>query len=397
MGKSRRGFFIGKNRKTAVIAAVSAILIITAVVYGDVSSKQSEIKFINNMKTGSVDVMIELYEITENGEKLIRPDKIMGNRKISCVPRVTNLRAESYVRVKTDIKMDRDVPESLTPESIYGLNTDWIKRGEYFYYKRVMRPMESADIFAGIQIPEVWKEDTASGFTLQLTVDAIQATNFSPDFDSAAPWGKVQIQKSKETDNTVYRAAVPAVVNNMTFTSASGLESSTEDLFGNFRHFMAGNSFSDTLKMENKSEKPVRLSFCTETGSAIETQAEAESDMLLEQAHLEIYCDGEQLYHGSLNTVPLYRYVELTVLEPGKSKDFDFKITLPAGLENKYSVLTDQVIWKFKAEDQITQSGDYVSMPVTQTGDEKDFTIYFAVALLALMALILVVILGRRD
>lgn len=395
MRKYKRGFFIGKINKTAVITAVVVLLLITTIVYGNVIANRSEIKFINNMKTGSVDVKIDLYEVNEKGETMLRPGQIEGDSKISCIPRVTNLREESYVRVKADIKKDKESIEPLTMESVYGLDEDWIKRGNYFYYKKIMKPMESVDIFSGIQISQEWKEDITSEFKIQLTVDAIQASNFSPDFGSVAPWGMVQIQKAKETDHIVYRTVESVTDNTMKFTSASGLESNTDDLFGNFTHFMAGNSFRDTLKMENKSKNPIKLSFCTETD--IQEKTDNEAKLLLEQTVLEIYCDEELLYHGSLNTVPLYRYKDLTVLKSGEKKNFNFKITLPAGAENMYSVLTNHVIWKFKAEKPITESNGSVDISISQTGDENDFTVYFVVALLAVMVMILLIILGRRD
>lgn len=399
MGNSRKGLFIGTNRFGTVSVTILAVLVITAVAYGAVSVKKTEIKFMNNMKTGSVDVMIELYEITEKGEEPIQPGQITGNRKISCIPRVTGLRAESYIRVKADIIMDSDTPKPLILENIYGLKADWIRRGEYFYYKNVIRPMESADIFSGIRVPEDWEENTASSFTLRFTVDAIQAENFSPDFNSAVPWGNIQIQKSKETDDIVYRTATSAVANKMTFNSTSGLESNTTDLFENFGYFMAGNCFSDTLEIENKSERSVRLSFCTDTAMHMQAgnEAEFESGELLEQAQLEICCDKELLYRGSLSTVPLYRYVELSVIEPGESKNFDFRITLPEGSKNEYSVLADQVIWKFKADEDILENEENVRISSARTGDDWDFGPYSALALLAVMVMILMMVLGRRN
>lgn len=74
---------------------------------------------------------------------------------------------------------------------IYGLGGSWVKKSDgYYYYTDILKTGESTDLFKGIQIPANFPQEAeGSAFHLDISVDAIQSQNFTPDFSSGMPWG----------------------------------------------------------------------------------------------------------------------------------------------------------------------------------------------------------------
>ena len=345
------------------------------------AAKVYEISFTNNFETGSVDVQIEQYEVLEDGsEKLIDPGVVMPNMDVSYIPRVTNLRSDSYVRVKVDIVMDKEIPQPITLDSVYNLNKDWVQRGDYFYYTKVMKTDETSDLFEGFHVPEEWLHETASGFTINLTVDAVQDDHFTPDFDSELPWGTIEIEQAKEEDNIVYGVAKQVGDSpSFEYTASKGLEASTTDLFSNFDHYMAGDVYSDTLTMKNKSDNDIVIYFRTQN----------ERDDLLDQMDLKIDCAGETIYEGNLASEALFEYEELTVIKANSSEDFDFEVKLPEKSQNYYSVLKDKVVWQFKVVE--------IRDDATQTGDDWNRMFYTIILVLAAITAIFAFMTRRKE
>jgi len=363
------------NKKRVII---SCILLLTIAGCAAFAAKVYEISFTNNIKTGSVDIQIEQYEKTEEGEQLVDAGEVMPNQDVSYIPRVTNLREDGYVRVKAEIIMDKIIPMPITLDHTYGHNEEWIRVGDYFYLTRVLETGESSDIFEGFNIPAEWTQEAASGFNIKLTADVVQADFFEPDFTSLAPWGSLEIEEAKEEDNIIYGIAKETVPSpSWNYTSAKGLESETEDLFQNFDHFMAGDSYKDTLEMKNSSKNDIKVYFKTTT---IKTD-------LLDQMQLKITCNDEIIYEGNLTTEPLNKYKELTLIKKGTAQDFEFEILLPDESQNYYSVLEDSVIWQFKV-DEIEE---------VKTGDDSNILPFIAVGIIALMIIISLVVTRRRG
>lgn len=362
----------GKVLIIGVIVAAGCISLIYAAQF-------YELSFTNKFQTGIVDVDIEQYRMTESGEVPAVPGEVHPNQDVSYIPRVTNLSADAFVRVKVDIVMDLDIPLPITLENVYGINPEWVQRGEYFYLTKVLGTGEVSDLFTGFHVPAEWENETAGSFRIKVSVDAVQAQNFEPDFGALLPWGTIDVQQAKLEENISYSTVSEKSVEHVfTYTSYNGLESETEDLFTNFDLFIAGDSFEDVLKMKNSSDSEVKLYFKTETTDS----------SLVNQMRLSITCDGEPVYSGSLASDDINDWIELTTVEKGKAEDFKFRVWLPEESDNFYTVLKDEVVWKFKC----TEMDDPV-----QTGDESGIPVLYAVVTLAAFVLMFTVLTGRRG
>jgi len=109
--------------------------------------------------------------------------------------------AASYIRAKVEfagITQDYATP-SLTLEDVAAPGAGWTydSSDEYYYYDAdttttEIDPISDADtvnFFDEVNIPTSWGNDmTNQDFTLTITVDAIQAENFTPGTDS---WGTI--------------------------------------------------------------------------------------------------------------------------------------------------------------------------------------------------------------
>lgn len=338
-----------------------------------------EISFTNNFQTGIVDIDIEQYQMTPDGEMAAVPGEVMPNQDVSYIPRVRNLEADAYVRVKVDIMMDKEVPVPITLDSVYGINPDWVQRGEYFYLTKALRTGETSDLFTGFHVPEEWENETAGSFRIKVSADAVQELNFEPDFGALLPWGSIEIQKAKQERNISYNVAKEKGEQyRFTYTSDNGLESETGDLFSNFGSFMAGDTFEDVLEMKNASGRDVKLYFRTEA---------TDSD-LIKMMKLVISCDGKTVYEGDLASEEIATWHELTVVERGKLKKLQFEVSLPDESDNFYTVLKDEVVWKFKCTE---------TEQVVQTGDNGNMTVFCMAACLAVLVILLTVLTGRKG
>lgn len=360
------------KKKSILLYIFVVVLIATgSFVYAE---KISEISFTNWFETGSVDVRIRQYEVTEKGEILSTPGQVMPNQDVSYIPRVMNLRAESYVRVKVVIQMDEETVNPISLENVLGLNKEWVQRGEYFYLTKSLKTNETSDLFSGFHVPKEWEQDTGCGFTIHVTVDALQKAHVIPDFNSIAPWGTVKIENAKQEDNIDYGIAKKKQVSPlMEYTELDGLESKTLDLFTNFNYFMAGNKYQDTLQIKNKSQRPIKLYFKTET-----------IDMdLTSQMNVKLCCDGKILYDGKLHSPSLNQYQYLITIPPKSIKDFNFEVYLPKNSKNYYSVLKDKVVWKFSCKEIGAVESN------TQTSDERNRMVFWVLMMISLMILLL--------
>lgn len=367
---------IAKKKSALLYVLVIVIVTTCSIAYAE---KISEISFTNWFETGSVDVRIRQYEVTEKGEVLSTPGQVMPNQDVSYIPRVLNLRAESYVRVKVTIQMEAEIANPITYENVLGLNKEWVQRGEYFYLTKSLKTNETSDLFRGFHVPKEWEQGTASGFTIHVTVDALQKEHVAPDFDSIVPWGTVKIEHAKQEDNIDYGIAKKKQVSHlMEYTALDGLESKTSDLFTNFNYFMAGDTYKDTLQMKNQSDGPIKLYFKTET---------MDKD-LTSKMNVKIYCDGKILYDGKLHSPSLSQYQYLTIVPSKTIKDFDFEVHLPQNSKNYYSVLKDKVIWKFSCKELGTTESN------VQTGDEGNGMLVW---MLLVIYAILMILLAKKN
>lgn len=331
-----------KKVKFMALLGISGVLF-----FGGVAYALTSVEVVNNFETGIVDISLSEYSIV-NGEETEWVDNpvIMPADKISKIPRISNQGNECYVRAKLTF---RGIPE-ISESNLYGIGENWFKADDgYYYYREVLGEGDAVDLFKGVNIPEdLPQEYEGRSFNIDIEADAVQSKNFTPSFNSPAPWGNVEILKCekegkydinyfKKPDNNGFE---------IVYQSDSGkLIKNSDDFFKNFPYMMPGDTYSDEVSIENSSSNSIKLYFRSE--------AEDESELLdkvLLTISTEIEGKREVVYEGNLRAVELSKDVILGEIGSNGTGKFKFEISVPAELNNKYSFENSYVKWVFSTE-----------------------------------------------
>ena len=240
-----------------------------------------------------------------------------------------------------------EYPDILTDENIFGLSESCIKIGDYYYYKNILNPKESADLFQGVFIPYEWDNEHAEQkLNLNIQIDAVQAEHFTPDFSSDQPWGNEEIEVCAHSGD---RSALvnPYTTMYVEFEGNSHkLVAVPKDFFSNLGQAMPGDLLNDTVTLKNTTEDEVELLFHT----ALPETLTEEQKSLLTKIELAIFLDGDKLYEGNLEAASLSSDISLGKYQSQENKEFTFSLTVPAELKNQYALADTVVRWVFSVQ-----------------------------------------------
>lgn len=336
-----------------LIRALAGILILASMGSGVYAALQNQISLSGSLWTGNVELELERPEVDT--------EAITPGQRIVYQPTVTAKGAECYVRLTINIDNQKESKEPLTIENIQPAK-GWIWKENTLYATRPLQTGETITAIEGIEIPAGWTEETASDFQIQLTADAIQAAHFTPDFQSAWPWGSVEIEEHKEEAHPEYRTARAAKPEEITYVGDGFFEVPSGDLFANFPELLPGDEASDSILIRNGTRHPITLSF-----SNIPEKKEQ-----LDEIGMRLSIGGMPFYTGTLDGEGLESERVLTELDAGESTELGYSINLPKDFENVFSLEADLLSWKLEAKEE---------RRAVQTGDE--FPLELLSALLA--------------
>lgn len=347
---------MNRKRKIAIILCSAVVTLGIGTAFGETVAS-----VVNNFNTGIVDIDLQQYEIV-NGEEVESSGvtEVMPGRQVSRIARITNEAYDCYVRAKVAFSK-----EDLSEEDLYGISEDWVRKDDgYYYYTKVLKTDESTDLFEGVSIPTDFSQELEEQrLNLDVNVDAIQSRNFNPNFNNGNPWGDVEILERKQGDYEMsqFKMNEDSNVFTVEYKGASeGLVINKDDFFSDFTTMMPGDVLEHDIELKNTGDNKIDLYFNTET---------VDDSELLDAIQLQISVDGKEIYNGSINAEELNDKIKLGNYGDGK---MSFKVTVPAELNNHYSLLDSKVKWVFSADEQepgggISQVIDKIN-PV-KTGD----------------------------
>ena len=320
---------------------IFAILLLTGAIYGLTS-----VDVTNHFETGIVDIDLEEFQIIDGREMAWEDNPtIWPGDVISKIPRVFNSGNDCYIRAKITFRGTEYLDES----DLQGIGEKWIKADDgYYYYTDILPHGENVDIFQAVSIPEELPEEAeGKTFYINIDVDAIQSKNFTPDFEVAAPWGAVEILKNEKGnyDVSTFKQSDSQSFEIVYQADAKKLTKNADDFFVNFPYLMPGDTYSDSVKLENTGSEPILLHF--------RSNAEDDSE-LLDKIRLKItsVIDGktEVFYEGSLRAAGLAKDSILGTIPADSAGEFNFEIYVPHELNNPYSISSSRVQWIFSTE-----------------------------------------------
>lgn len=395
-----------KKAVKGLTAAFAAALLGAAAVYGSFSDS---VRVDNHFSVG--DVNIELEEFQKKGSILVPYKKnqtILPGERLSKIPRITNYADPCWIRARIDYKNNNQKLEGFCDSMISGISPEWVKRGEYYYYTKVLKQRESVDLFRNVRIPNTWTE-AHSGQELGILIEAeaIQAPNFTPDFSGMSPWGNQKIMACVHEKGKASSCPSPVQKLSVEFHGeAHKLLAVPGDFFNNLGRAMPGDEFEDTVEVSNTTDQDAEIFFRTQVNSKKKEDRE-----LLKEVGLWIYMDGKPLYQGTLDSPQLSEGHSLGVFSPSKSGRLKFRLSVPKEWDNSYALRQAEVQWIFsvKEEDtketeqgqekipQNTKTEAYMAeeKPAVKTGDESAveagvlFLVCSSVAVLGILAVLI--------
>lgn len=342
-----------KKLKYCISAALIFALLATGAIY---AASMYRLSYVERFETGKVDISIQEISALKEGEDPEKQPLAEANKDLSYVPRIVNRAADCYVRAKVEINMDGDCVQPLTLENIYGLSSDWVSRGDYFYYTGILGEGENVDLFEGLHVPADWDYGDSDGFDIDVKVEAVQSANFQPDFNRELPWGAVELKAVAAASGTECVEAIPVKsVSEVEYESSGGFQCNTSDLFDEFADMMPGDAFEKTVKVKNSADGTLK--------AALSITAQ-ESDFN-EKLNLKIFSGDTEIFSGTVAEASRADGLNIAEIPKGKTGSVVFRVSLPVDADNDYAETVDNAVWNINVEevpDESVQTGDYSSV-----------------------------------
>lgn len=356
------------------------------------------LKVKNEVNTGAISIELKEYTIVD-GQELIYNDTettVLPGQIISLIPRVTNVGDSSYIRAKLSYTSEDNSLIQISDDNVDGMSENWIKKGEYWYYKNTVNSGENLDIFNSFRIPvDVPNEFQGNSIFLNIAVEAVQASNFTPDFNSQNPWNGINVEEA----NTTYHADMVQINPNAVIeydNSANLYMNVPEDFFSKLGHVVPGDIIKDEVTIKNTKKANMEYFISTEKVDGI-----SEKGMeLLEKLQLKIQSKDKVLYEGKAYKL---ENKSLGVYKPDDSAKLEFIITVPTELGNEFADLSSAIRWNFSVEEgkeEPTPEPEPEPIPepekTPQTGDTK-FKVAITTFFISTLGLIIVLVLDRKQ
>lgn len=188
-------------KRKIMLGIASIAMVLTIAIGGTLAYFTDTDSAANVITMGKVD--ISLVEKTDaTGEKEytdgltysdVQPGQVLSKKPI--VKMASNSQP-AYIRVRINMSsVDAELSRHL---SEIGLDTTgWIYVNGYYYYPYIVQPGANTTVFTKVSIPKDWGNMLVNkSFSIKITAEAVQASYFSPDFNSKTdPWHGVMIGK----------------------------------------------------------------------------------------------------------------------------------------------------------------------------------------------------------
>lgn len=348
-----------------LIAVVSCVLVCSSGICAFAAEKETSV--ISNFHTSQVRIQLNQYGADEQEwttEKAILPGQPIPMRS-----EIQNLGVDCYVRVKLLVEAEsgKEIPLSC----FQGITKDWLQKGDYLYSIKVLKSEEATEIFQAFELPSDWNQDGIAKDTIRISlhVDAIQSNHFTPDFESEAPWGNVEVVEAAEPqEGYAFREMKEGEGYCQVVVEGDEIVAIPDDFFNELGSMVPGDTLTGVIDIDNTNDYDEEL--------YLKIEPESDED-LLQKTNLRIISDeGTIFYDGALISDVLNQFHFLKKYRNGDAGYLRFEITIPKELDNTYSLKDAKMIWTFQAvhEEAVqkvepSDPGPVVRADVPKTGE----------------------------
>ena len=152
--------------------------------------------------------------------------------------------------------------------------------------------------------------------------------------------------------------------------------------FMSFTNMVPGESYQDSLVIENGSSKTYELYF-----QIVPLEQAELKDELLEKIQMTIMQDGKQIYKGNATGEPgtkdLQNIVPLGTYTPAKESTLVVELTLDGDIGLEYCDLLTQIDWKFMVKEKVDSKKDtsVTEIKPPKTGDTTNTGLWIFVVI----------------
>lgn len=340
----------GENMRKSVKILAGLLLtgvLSAAAVYASFSDR---LNVVNHIAVGDVNISISEYARKGKGEvKYSQPSEVLPGQSISKIPRIKNEALPCWIRARITYTGADGALEGLKDDNIGGIASEWVKRGEYYYYTKVLKKQETIDLFQTVSIPDDWTEEHAQQkVTVDVQADAIQAANFKPDFSAMSPWGNQVIQQCVHEQNGTLTCRKGETKLSVEFSGkAHKLVAVPDDFFTNLESAMPGDVLKDQVQISNTTDQEAEIFFQTDTTGRSEEQLK-----MLKEIRFEISQNKKLLYKGTLDAEELAKPRSLGKFKSGQKGSLEFELEIPKEWDNAYALKKTDVTWIFAVKEK---------------------------------------------
>ena len=335
-----------KQKRLAAAAAMVIVVFSAIPAVPAMAAGSYETQVPSEIQLGAVDIMLTETETDESRKEIgaTHGRLVTPGATVEDIVRITNRANDVWTRVKIGYHTEGG-ELTFTDDMISPDSSDWIQRGEYWYCTHVLEKGEAEEFIREIKIPATWSsKDAGKDFKINIRADAVQAANFTPDFQSDDPWFGTVIEAFTKKD-TVWQTNQSQAFSISFEGGAEGLVKTGDNFFSNWGHLMPGDTVSDTVKLANHYAKQVSLYFRTENAS---------EDALLKQLQICIKNGDDVIFDGKLADT-MKEELLLAKLNNGDEMQLSYTVSVPKELNNIYALENAKTTWIFRA--QLNSSG----------------------------------------
>ena len=367
------------SRRKLIAAAVLLMTVLTGTIAYAAYVYSAKVE--NRFSSGGINIEAECLQ--EKDGRLVPAGELAVvnlDSVVSYIPCITNRAEESYIRVRLEAESAGDDID-LT-KYLYSVDSRWKEAGGYMYCTEKLGCNESAELCRGFEIPAEWNYRKENRMKVRLVADAVQAKNIYPDFDSAAPWGNVAVERSEVRGQYTVRETVPVSGQGavkIVCDSSSGISVSEDRMFSEITDgaFLPGDERSGSLVIRNDRKHKVKVFF-----KAVSDSSELSQSMQLKicsrQNDRGISAGKVQsFYSGSMSDRRLAEYRLIAELDAGEEQQLDITASLPPTADNRCQLKEGAQLWYFTVSEDGT---------APDTGEPGRFGILMALAVLCAAA-----------
>lgn len=346
-----------KKKSRSMIALFLVLLLIVATVIVNAASDGS-VK--NIVRTQGVDIRVS----AEVDDSLISPGK-----DIVYKPVIENKGADSWVRFK--LTADSELPL----DNFYGLSSDWVEKGGYWYLTKPVLSKETVPTVEGFKVPDTLTDQSDTEIEVGGTYDAIQSDNFTPDFDSENPWGDVNIVESDFDGSNYLRTVATIKPITVDIGSSDDVIITSGDILS--YDLIPGDIKSNTLVIENTSSVDKKVNF---------KSISDRENVLLQNIYIGIGDSEKEIYDGALSEANFDK--EIATIPAGDTATINYEISIPTEVGNALQGEKGEFEWHFTSE-EIPE--------VVKTNDVFPVMIFFIIVALSTVGIPAVLKVRRRN